>query len=130
MARVVGIRFRKACKVYDFNANEQELSHGDTVIVEVDRGLGMGVVAYEPVEKDEKSLSYKLKRVIRKADQVDMDRHQFNIERENEAFKICKEKIKSANLEMKLIRVSSISLIPARRYSILQATEGSISGCW
>jgi cell fate regulator YaaT (PSP1 superfamily) len=105
MARVVGIRFRKACKVYDFNANGQDLYQGDTVIVEVDRGLGMGVVADEPVEKDEKGLSYKLKRVIRKADKVDMERQQFNVERENEAYRICKEKIKSANLEMKLIRV-------------------------
>ena len=105
MARVVGIRFRKACKLYDFNANGQDIHPGDRVIVEVDRGLGMGIVADEPVEKDEKSLSYKLKKVIRKADQVDMDRQQFNHEREDEAYKICKEKIKDADLEMKLIRV-------------------------
>ena len=105
MARVVGVRFRKACKVYDFNAEELDVKPGDTVIVEVDRGLGLGTVACEPIEKDEKSLSHKLKNVIRKADTVDMERQTFNREREGEAFSVCKERIKEAKLEMKLIRV-------------------------
>jgi cell fate regulator YaaT (PSP1 superfamily) len=105
MARVVGVRFRKACKVYDFNANNQEVSPGDTVIVEVDRGLGMGTVASEPIDRDESTLSHKLKNVIRKADSVDMERQTFNHERENEAYRVCKEKIEESGLEMKLIRV-------------------------
>ncbi|MEE9542842.1 MAG: stage 0 sporulation family protein [Thermodesulfobacteriota bacterium] len=105
MARVVGVRFRKACKVYDFNAEELDVKPGDTVIVEVDRGLGMGVVANDPIEKDEGKLSHKLKNVIRKADTVDVERQSFNHERESEAFKVCKEKIEETGLEMKLIRV-------------------------
>jgi cell fate regulator YaaT (PSP1 superfamily) len=105
MVKVVGVRFRKACKVCDFSVSDQELKPGDAVVVEVERGLGMGTVASEPVEKDPSKLKHKLKRIIRKADQVDIERQDFNREREDEAFKLCREKIKELNLDMKLIRV-------------------------
>ena len=72
MVMVAGVRFKKACKVYDFDANELDVKQGETVIVEVDRGLGMGIVAHEPVDKDPAKLQHKLKRVIRKADDVDI----------------------------------------------------------
>ena len=105
MVMVAGVRFKKACKVYDFDSNNLEVKQGETVIVEVDRGLGMGTVAYEPVDKDPARLQHKLKRVIRKADSVDMERQSFNLERENEAFSICREKINELKLDMKLIKV-------------------------
>ncbi len=105
MVMVAGVRFKKACKVYDFDANDLEVKPGETVIVEVDRGLGMGIVAHEPVDKDPAKLQHKLKRVIRKADDVDMERQSFNLERENEAFRICRAKINELKLDMKLIKV-------------------------
>jgi len=105
MARVVGVRFKKACKVYDFDAEGLELSPGDTVIVEVDRGLGLGTVVYTPREVDPASLTRALKKIVRKADPVDIERQGFNTERENEAFRICRERIIKYNLPMKLIRV-------------------------
>jgi len=105
MARVVGVRFKKACKVYDFDADSLELSPGDTVIVEVEKGLGMGSVVYTPKEVDPAALTRPLKKIVRKADPVDEERHGFNNEREIEAFRICKERIIKHNLPMKLIRV-------------------------
>ncbi|MEE9614830.1 MAG: stage 0 sporulation family protein [Thermodesulfobacteriota bacterium] len=105
MTDIVGIRFKKACKIYDFNSNGVEVKTGDNVIVEVEKGIGMGLVAYGPVEKDEARLQYKLKNIIRKADDVDMERQQYNVEREEEAFRICREKIKQYSLPMKLVRV-------------------------
>lgn len=105
MARVVGVRFKKACKVYDFESDALELSPGDTVIVEVERGLGMGTVVYTPREVDPATLTRPLKKIVRKADPVDEERQGFNNEREIEAFRICKERIIKYNLPMKLIRV-------------------------
>lgn len=105
MANVVGVRFKKACKVYDFDSNGLDLNGGETVIVEVERGLGMGVVVAKPRELDPATLPRALKRVVRKADAVDIERNGFNTERENEAFRICKEKIVHYKLPMKLIRV-------------------------
>ncbi len=105
MVRVVGVRFKKACKVYDFNANDLDLRIGDTVIVEVEKGLGMGTVVYGPLDRDPDSLVQPLKNVIRKADEVDLERQRYNIEREREAFRICRERIERFNLPMKLVRV-------------------------
>src|SRR3989304_5791399 len=105
MVRVVGVRFKKACKVYDFEAEALELSPGDTVIVEVERGLGLGSVVYTPREVDPETLTRPLKKIVRKADPVDVERQGFNTERETEALRICKERIIKHNLPMKLIRV-------------------------
>lgn len=102
---VVGVRFKRACKVYDFDCGGLELKQGDTVIVEVERGLGLGTVAYNPIQSDTQNPARKLKRVVRKADAVDLERNGFNTERENEAFRICREKIVQYRLPMKLIRV-------------------------
>ncbi|HHD11276.1 MAG TPA: stage 0 sporulation protein [Deltaproteobacteria bacterium] len=108
MARVCGIRFKKACKIYWFLAGELDLRVGDRVIVEVEKGIAMGTVAVEPCEKEEAELQHPLKRVVRKADQVDIERAQFNSEWEKEAFRICKEKIEKHGLPMKLVDVECL----------------------
>lgn len=105
MAKVVGVRFKKACKVYDFDSNDLELKPGDMAIVEVEKGLGLGMIVYTPRELDPATLNRQLKKVVRKADAVDLERNGFNTERENEAFRICREKITQYKLPMKLIRV-------------------------
>ncbi|MBI5903286.1 MAG: stage 0 sporulation protein, partial [Deltaproteobacteria bacterium] len=102
MVKVVGVRFKKACKVYDFDSNDFDLKPMDVVIIEVDRGLGMGTVVYNPREADPAALTRPLKKVVRKADAVDIERQGFNSERESEAFRICREKIEQYRLPMKL----------------------------
>ncbi len=103
MTNIVGVRFKKASKVYDFDCGGFDLKPGAIVIVEVNKGLGMGTVVYGPREQD--PALRELKKVIRKADEVDMERRGFNSEREDEAFLICREKIERHKLPMKLVRV-------------------------
>lgn len=105
MVYITGVRFKRACKVYDFNANGLVLKPGDNVIVEVEKGLGMGTISYVPREVDPAALPRPLKRVVRKAEALDMERHTFNSEREEEAYRVCKDKIQKHKLPMKLIRV-------------------------
>ncbi|MFQ5466279.1 MAG: stage 0 sporulation family protein, partial [Thermodesulfobacteriota bacterium] len=105
MVTVAGIRFKRACKIYDFEVKGVDVKPGDMVIVEVEKGMGMGFVATPAREVDPSRLQRKLKKVIRVADPVDLERHDFNIEREGEAYRICKEKIASSGLPMKLVRV-------------------------
>jgi len=105
MPTVVGVRFKKACKVYDFACNGLELKPGDVVIVATERGMALGTVAADPVEKGERDVRRSLKRVIRVAGEDDLERLEFNRERENEAFRICREKIARYRLPMKLINV-------------------------
>ncbi|MFQ5585282.1 MAG: stage 0 sporulation family protein [Thermodesulfobacteriota bacterium] len=105
MARVVGVRFKTACRVYDFDSNGLELKCGDTVIVETERGMALGTVASGPVDRGDESPQQPLKCVIRKAEEDDFERLEFNREREVEAFRICREKIARYKLPMKLVNV-------------------------
>ena len=105
MPTVVGVRFKKACKIYDFDVNNLELKSGDRVIVETEKGMAMGLVARGPVEKNASSLVHTLKKVIRKAVESDMERLEFNKEREAEAASICRREIGKYSLAMKLINV-------------------------
>jgi cell fate regulator YaaT (PSP1 superfamily) len=105
MIDIAGVRFKKACKVYKFNVNGLELKPGDMVVVEVEKGIGMGSVVTDVEQVDEKDIKGKLRKVVRKADKVDIERLDFNKERELEALELCKAKVEEYKLPMKLVRV-------------------------
>ncbi len=103
--KVVDIRFKRACKVYEYDCGGHlDLKAGDYVIVEVDKGLGMGTVVSPPREAGDEARGRNLKRVIRKAGPEDMERLEFNTRREKESMRICMEKIKAYGLPMKLVK--------------------------
>ncbi|MEK6790339.1 MAG: stage 0 sporulation family protein [Deltaproteobacteria bacterium] len=105
MIYLTGVRFKRASKVYDFDANGLDLKTGNTVIVEVEKGLGIGVVSRPPKEVDPAAMQRQIRKVVRKADAVDLERNVFNAEREREAMRLCREKIARYKLPMRLIRV-------------------------
>lgn len=67
MTKVIGIRFRKAGKVYYFSPGENEIKTGDHVIVETARGVEYGYVVLGTHEVDDKKVIQPLKPVIRMA---------------------------------------------------------------
>ena len=103
MTKVIGVRFRRAGKVYFFSPGKLEIRHGDNVIVETARGVEFGSVVTGPREVEEERISQPLKSVIRIANKDDYRREEKNREKEKEAFSICQEKIRKHGLEMKLI---------------------------
>lgn len=103
MIKVIGVRFRQAGKIYNFNPGSLEIKKGDHVIVETVRGVEYGYVVDEIKEVDEESVIMPLKEVIRIATEEDAKQVLENKEKEKKAFKICKEKIEKHGLEMKLI---------------------------
>ena len=103
MTKVIGIRFRKAGKVYYSSPGENEIKTGDHVIVETARGVEYGYVVLGTHEVDDKKVIQPLKSVIRMATPADEETERRNKEKEKEAFKVCVEKIKKHNLSMKLI---------------------------
>ena len=103
MTKVIGIRFRKAGKVYYLSPGENEIKTGDHVIVETARGVEYGYVVLGTHEVDDKKVIQPLKCVIRMATPADEETERRNKEKEKEAFKVCVEKIKKHNLSMKLI---------------------------
>lgn len=105
MAVVVGVRFKKAGKIYYFDPEDIEIQRDDAVIVETARGIEFGVVVVGPRPMDEEDLNAPLKNVIRKADSEDLEKQEQNKLKEIETFNICLEKIEKHKLEMKLIEV-------------------------
>lgn len=103
MVKVIGVRFRKAGKVYYFSPGDEDIKIGQHVIVETARGVEYGYVVLGTHEVDEKKVVQPLKLVIRMATEADEETERRNKEKEKEAFKICLEKIKKHELEMKLI---------------------------
>ena len=103
MIKVIGVRFRTAGKVYFFDPAGLEVESGQHVIVETARGVEYGHVVMGVREVDESKVVQPLKPVIRMATPEDDEVESKNKEKEKEAFKICLEKIKKHELQMKLI---------------------------
>ena len=105
MTKVIGVRFRTAGKIYFFDPLKFNIRKGDHVIVETARGIEYGTVVGGPREVPDDSVIQPLKPVLRLATQRDDEQEAGNKQKEKEAFKICLEKIRKHNLEMKLIDV-------------------------
>lgn len=103
MVNVIGVRFRRAGKVYFFDPAGYDIKQGDKVIVETARGIEYGSVVLGPRDVEDDKIIQPLKPVIRQATDEDIAIEKRNKEKEKEAFQICLEKIKKHNLEMKLI---------------------------
>ncbi len=108
MKKKVGIKFKPAGKVYDFDCGAFVLNQGDHVIVETEQGLGMGVVVVPPEHYDEKSRGRSgkpLKKVFRLANQNDLSQREKNIATEERAYVFCQKCIKELGLKMNLFSV-------------------------
>lgn len=103
MVKVIGVRFRKAGKIYFFSPDDMKIKKGDHVIVETARGVEYGQVVLDARDVEEDKVVQPLKKVIRVATPEDDKIEAENKEKEKKAFDICIEKIKKHGLEMKLI---------------------------
>ena len=105
MATVIGVRFKKAGKVYYFDPCEVWPRPGDNVVVETARGVEFGEVVTGAREVADEQIVAPLKKVVRIATEEDERRAEYNAQREADAFRICQEKVAKHKLEMKLVSV-------------------------
>jgi len=105
MYEVVGVRFKKAGKIYYFDPDNLDLQKGQSVIVETSRGTEYGEIVVAPKQVSQEDIVSPLKKVIRKATKEDDKLVAENLRKEPEAFDICVQKIEKHNLPMKLIDV-------------------------
>lgn len=103
MTKVIGVRFRTAGKIYYFDPGRLPIKRNDHVIVETARGIEYGTVVCDPKEVEDDKVIQPLKAVLRIATQKDDEQEAANKQKEKDAYKICLEKIKKHNLQMKLI---------------------------
>lgn len=105
MNKVVGIRFKKAGKIYYFAPGDHQVGKGDFAIVETARGVEYGEVVTDIKEVEDKDIVAPLKPIIRKATAADAVKVEDNKKKEKEAFAICQKKIEARKLEMHLVDV-------------------------
>lgn len=103
MIKVVGIRFKKAGKIYYFDPVDIDVKKGDNVIVETIRGLEFGNIVVGPKNILEDDLVSPLKPIIRFATDEDIKIHSENKVMAKEAYDVCEEKVKLHKLDMYLI---------------------------
>ena len=105
MYDVVGVRFKKAGKIYYFDPGDLSIEKDDFVIVETVRGVeyGRAVIARKQVEDHDVVLP--LKKVVRIADQKDRMIVEENKQEAQVAYEVCNEKVNEHQLDMKLVDV-------------------------
>jgi cell fate regulator YaaT (PSP1 superfamily) len=125
MKKVVGIRFKPAGKVYDFDCGAFVLNKGDDVIVETERGLGFGSVVAPPVPLQDAQPSKKpLKKVYRLASEKDYRQIEKNAATEKKAYAYCVQCIDELKLKMNLFAVEST--FDANKLTFFFTSDGRI----
>lgn len=105
MIKVVGVRFKKAGKIYYFDPGDLEVNFNDFVVVETARGVEFGHVVVGPKEVTEQEIVAPLKSVLRVALDEDFETHRENKRKASEAMIICQQKVNEHGLSMKLVDV-------------------------
>lgn len=94
-------KFDTTNRVSDFHAGDLILRSGDRVVVETDKGTNIATVVSTPVRMLAPRRS--LRRVLRLASTEDRSHHDFNVQKERDAFRFCLERIRARKLPMKLV---------------------------
>ncbi|MCM3667124.1 stage 0 sporulation family protein [Mesobacillus subterraneus] len=105
MYDVVGVRFKKAGKIYYFDPGDLSIQKDEFVIVETVRGVEYGRVVTPRKQVGEKDVVLPLKKVVRIADQKDRLIVEENQTAAKEAYDVCSEKVNEHQLDMKLVDV-------------------------
>ncbi len=103
--KVVGIRFKRAGKIYFFDPGDLALEVEDQVVVETARGVETGDVVVGPALIADEEMVAPLKKVLRRVTDDDRRQLQENREKEARAFQVCLDKIAAHGLPMKLVGV-------------------------
>jgi cell fate regulator YaaT (PSP1 superfamily) len=102
---VVGVRFKKAGKIYYFDPGEFLIPKGEFVIVETVRGVEFGKVVTARKQVDDNDVVLPLKKVLRIADDKDKLIVEENRTAAGEAYETCGKKVEEHKLDMKLVDV-------------------------
>jgi cell fate regulator YaaT (PSP1 superfamily) len=124
MIDIVGVRFKRAGRVYYFDPSDLELSVGDWVIVETGRGsdLGRVVIASKQMNPDE--ITEPLKPVLRTATNEDLEKQHESKEKELKALEKCQKISSRIGLPMKFI--TAYYNLDGSRLTVFFSAEGRV----
>jgi len=101
--KIVGVRFKRAGRIYYFDPKDFEINLNDHVIVETTRGLEVGRVVLAPKQMLASEIEVPLKSVIRKAEPEETRRSEETEKKEREALVECGKMVTRLGLPMKLL---------------------------
>lgn len=105
LTNIIGVKFKKEGRIYNFNASDLILHKNDQVIVNTENGLSLGVIVTEVKRCGAEALPANLKSVVRIVTTDDLRIKEENMKLEVEAKKFCQGRIRERQLAMKLITV-------------------------
>ena len=105
MTEVISVKFKDSGKNYYFSPDGKKYDEGQNVIVETANGLAFGTVAEGNHEVPDENVVLPLKKVLRVANEKDVQRLEENAKKQDAAFKVCEDKIAAHKLDMKLVSV-------------------------
>jgi len=103
--QVVGVRFKKAGKIYYFDPADLPVMKDHHVIVETARGIEYGKVVIGRMQVRENDVVLPLKKVIRIAGKNDAATVEQNRIAARDALAVCMKKVQEHQLKMKLVDV-------------------------
>jgi len=103
MTDVVGVRFKRAGRIYYFDPAGIDLEVNDHVVVETSRGQEVGCVVIAPKQVLASEVVKPLKSVVRKAEPEEVERVREFEDKEREALAECGKLITELDLSMKLL---------------------------
>lgn len=101
MDMVVGVRFKRAGKIFDFDGTGLQVAPGNRVMVDTSRGIELGEVVRCSPDGTPRPDGAPLKKVLRLANEEDLGRNRTTGDRSERALSICREKIARHDLEMR-----------------------------
>jgi cell fate regulator YaaT (PSP1 superfamily) len=105
-ANIVQVEFKGERREYFLNAKDLPVAEGDHVIVQVERGRDMGRVVRTGEALDRMAkVKPVTQEILRKATPEDIARYEEIRRKEDEAGKVCEDKIAERDLKMKLVDV-------------------------
>jgi len=105
MRTVVGVAFKRPGKTYTFDPDGINLHVGDRVVVRTTKGTELGEVVTFPRQVEDDQVNQPLKKVVRRANEDDLERLERKKEKELDALKVGQEQVAAHNLDMRLVEV-------------------------
>lgn len=108
LTNIIGVKFKKEGRIYNFNACDLILHKDDQVLIDTENGIALGTIVTDVRRCEPSELPPNLKSILRKVTADDLRVREELAMLEEEARKYCMGKISEKNLAMKLITVECL----------------------
>ncbi len=105
LPNIVEVTFKRNRKIYCSNHGKFDLNLNDYVVIEVEKGIDLGCISQLEFDDNMEEFKSEPNKISRLATPDDIQRLNDNRKKETLAFQVCREKIFTHNLNMKLVDV-------------------------